>query len=284
MKKIQLYFLILMGVLSLTSCSEDDKFTESQLDTSTPVLSSLDSLIRREFVDPYNMEVIYKWDENEYDLDKFLYPPDIDSVETALKVVKKVWIDSYTETGGYAFVKTVAPRKLVFAGGVDLNRDGTRTLGLAEGGKKITFFETDLLDTDSEASVKLFIGTVMHEYTHILNQTRPYAKQAWSKINEGDYTAAWYNESDPASNQLGFVSSYARLNVDEDIAETFRFMLLEGDVAYNNFVNSLNQDAQEKLRAKENLVFEYLANQYDVDLYELQDAVQANIQYVLDNY
>ena len=31
-------------------------------------------------------------------------------------------------------------------GGINLNQSGTITLGLAEGGKRITFFNTDLVD------------------------------------------------------------------------------------------------------------------------------------------
>lgn len=288
-KKIinKLIALILIGIITITttSCGDDDNLTESQLDTSTPELSELDVFIREEFVDPFNMEVVYKWNENEFELNRYLYPPDTDGMETALKVVKKVWIDSYTEVGGDDFVKRVAPRKLVFAGGMALNTDGTRTLGLAEGGKKITFFETDYLDTDSEDNVKLFISTVQHEYCHILNQTKPYDKQAWGQVNPGgDYTSAWYNESDAGSQALGFVSAYARSNVDEDIAETLKTMLQLGQDDWNSFVNNLNQDAQEKIREKESILANYLQTQYDTDLYELQDAVEDNIQYVIDNY
>ena len=308
MKKIINFKLIMLLTAGLfISCSDEESLGESQIDISTPPLSELDMWIREEYVDPYNMSVVYKFDETEFDTEKYLYPPDKDNMKLALKVVKKVWINSYEDVGGADFVKKVAPRKLVFLGGRDINTDGsnTETLGLAEGGKKITFFKTDYLDVNDEASVKQFIQTIQHEYCHILNQIRPYDKQAWKQITPGDYTSAWYNESPEESEALGFVSPYARTNVDEDIAETLKTMLLLGQQGWNDFIDGLvddyqrnpsqteeeyqsalsqRRDAQEKIRAKEDILAEYLNAQYNVNLYDLQDAVQENIQYVIDNY
>lgn len=280
----QIKILLLIGVFCLASCSKEDSLGESRLDTSTPERSELDQYIHDSYVKPYNIEVIYKQNEYEYDLDHFLYPPDIDSVKTALQVVKKIWIDSYTEAGGEDFIKEVAPRKLVFVGSQDVDpTTPTRRLGLAEGGKKITFFETNYLNTESEANVKLFISTIMHEYTHILNQTKPYDKQAWSQINPGDYTAAWYNETDAQSQNIGFLSAYSRLNVDEDFAEFLKIYLVDPE-QYNSILQNASNEGQDKLEQKEAIVREYLRKQFDVDLDELRDDVQDNIQFVLDNY
>jgi substrate import-associated zinc metallohydrolase lipoprotein len=88
--------------------------------------------------------------------------------------VQKIWLDSYKAIAGADFVKTIAPREFVLVGGINLNTTGTITLGLAEGGQRITLFETDNVNKKDRANVKRFVQTIQHEYIHILNQTRPF--------------------------------------------------------------------------------------------------------------
>lgn len=283
MKKI---FFIPLIALSLTffSCSNEDSLdSTSILNTETPELSPLDNYIRDNFTYPYNIEIIYKFDESEYQLPRYLYPPDVDNVEPILNVVKKVWIDSYSDAGGEDFIKRIAPRQLALSGGFNVNPDeGTVTLGYAEAGKKILLFNLDFVDlSDTEALLGQggFIGTIQHEYAHILNQTKPYDEQKFTTITPTGYTVSWVDTSDAEAHSLGFVSPYARSAPGEDFAEMVRIMLSFDAAEWDDYVANVisNDDARQNIREKEDIVVEYYRTAFDIDFYELQAIVAQHV-------
>ena len=244
MKKKYLYIAILfLGVI--TACNQaEDKITESNLDTETPDLNATDLWLRENITTPYNIDVNYQWDEGRVDLDRYLYPPTLSKVVPIMKVIKKVWIDTYSDLGGEDFVKIVAPREFVLVGGSNLNPSGTRTLGFAEGGKNIVLFETDLVDVKNKSQVTRFIQTIQHEYTHILNQQVRYDEEAFKQITPGGYTAQWFNPADEEerfdiANSLGFITDYARLNEGEDFAEMVETILTNNAEDYKQIIDNI---------------------------------------------
>ena len=244
MKKKYLYIAILfLGVI--TACNQaEDKITESNLDTETPDLNATDLWLRENITTPYNIDVNYQWDEGRVDLDRYLYPPTLSKVVPIMKVIKKVWIDTYSDLGGEDFVKLVAPREFVLVGGSNLNPSGTRTLGFAEGGKNIVLFETDLVDVKNKSQVTRFIQTIQHEYTHILNQQVRYDEEAFKQITPGGYTAQWFNPADEEerfdiANSLGFITDYARLNEGEDFAEMVETILTNNAEDYKQIIDNI---------------------------------------------
>ena len=244
MKKKYLYIAILfLGVI--TACNQaEDKITESNLDTETPDLNATDLWLRENITTPYNIDVNYQWDEGRVDLDRYLYPPTLSKVVPIMKVIKKVWIDTYSDLGGEDFVKIVAPREFVLVGGSNLNPSGTRTLGFAEGGKNIVLFETDLVDVKNKSQVTRFIQTIQHEYTHILNQQVRYDEEAFKQITPGGYTAQWFNPADEEerfdiANSLGFITDYARLNEGEDFAEMVETILTNNAEDYKEIIDNI---------------------------------------------
>ena len=168
--KIAILFLTLV---TLISCSNNDQVEESQLDYTQPPKTALDNWIGINYLNPYNINVQYKWNQNTVDNSRYLFPPLIEKVQPALEIVQKIWLDSYNAIGGTDFVKKIAPREIVMVGGVNLNSVGTRTLGLAEGGQRVTLFETDYIDKTNRTNITEFIHTIQHEYIHILNQNLP---------------------------------------------------------------------------------------------------------------
>ncbi|MGO3708071.1 MAG: substrate import-associated zinc metallohydrolase lipoprotein [Mesonia hippocampi] len=284
MNKFRLLYLLLFALI-LSSCSDDDKLEGgSYLDTETPELSELDQWIRQEYTYPYNIEVIYRWTEAEVDLNRYLYPPYKDNVKPALEVVKQVWIDTYTEVGGEDFVKKISPRQILVAGGINLNQSATITLGLAEGGKKITFFQTDFLEPGNRASVVQFIRTTQHEYTHILNQTKPFNEEAYGKITPSNYTGSWFNSTDEASRELGYITAYARAEVVEDFAEMVAEMLTRSKTDWDNLIASINnEEARENIRKKEDMVAEYFESAFGISIYDLQDKADEHLTNVVNN-
>jgi substrate import-associated zinc metallohydrolase lipoprotein len=276
--------VVIAGVLFLASCAQEDQPKESQLDFSVPVKTDLDKWIGTNFLDPYNIAVYYEWNQNLVDNNKYLFPPLVTKVQPAMEVVKKIWIDSYTTIGGVNFVKKVAPREFVLVGGVNLNTNGTVTLGLAEAGQRVSLFQIDNLNKKSRASVTQFIHTIQHEYVHILNQTRPFDEQAWAKLTPSGYTSTWYNEAIATSRSLGFLTSYARLNIYEDFAETAATILTSSKAEYDAILAGVTDaTAKANIKAKEAIVVKYYKDAYNVDFYALRDEAQKNTDAVINN-
>ncbi len=278
--KIAILFLTLV---TLISCSNNDQVEESQLDYTQPPKTALDNWIGINYLNPYNINVQYKWNQNTVDNSRYLFPPLIEKVQPALEIVQKIWLDSYNAIGGTDFVKKIAPREIVMVGGVNLNSVGTRTLGLAEGGQRVTLFETDYIDKTNRANIQEFIHTIQHEYIHILNQNKPFDEKAWAVITPVGYTADWYNYEIPESNEIGFITSYARSNINEDFAETASMILVYSKAEYAAFLNNIVSDsAYFALIAKEALVVKYFKDAFDMDFYALRDEAEKNTNAVIN--
>lgn len=275
---------ILAGVVLFTACAHEDQLTDSQLDYSIPLKTDLDKWIDNGFLNPYNIKVYYEWDQNLVDNSRYLFPPAVNKVQPALEVVKQIWIDSYTTIGGTDFVKKIAPREFVLVGGMNLNTNGTRTLGLAEGGQRVILFQVDDLNRSSRAEVTEFIHTIQHEYVHILNQNNPFDVQAWSKLTPSGYTSSWYTEDEEDSRELGFVTSYARLNVYEDFAETASMILTSSAAEYDDLLASISDPAAvANIKKKEAIVVQYYKDRFNIDFYALRDEAQKNTDAVIND-
>ena len=275
--------VLLLISITLASCSDEDQVGESQLNYDQPTKTALDNWIGINYLNPYNINVQYKWNQNTVDNSRYLFPPLVEKVQPALEIVQKIWLDSYTAIGGADFVKKIAPREIVLIGGVNLNSVGTRTLGIAEGGQRVTLFETDYIDKSDRANITEFIHTIQHEYIHILNQHKPFDEKAWAVITPVGYTADWYNYSIPDSNELGFITSYARSNINEDFAETASVILISSKAEYEDFLNNIqSESAYFALIAKEALVVKYFKNAFDMDFYALRDEAEKNTNAVIN--
>ncbi|MDR7371533.1 putative zinc-binding metallopeptidase [Flavobacterium aquidurense] len=286
MKILKQYKAILFvaGVLTFGACAHEDQPGESQLDYSQPQKTALDNWISTNYLIPYNINAQYKWNQNTVDNNRFLFPPMISSVQPALDVVKQIWLDSYTKIGGADFVKKIAPREIVLVGGVNSNTNGTRTLGIADSGQRITLFEVDYLDKKSRPNVTEFIHTIQHEYVHILNQNKPFDEQAWQKISPGDYTGTWHLEVLEDSRNLGFVTNYARNNIIEDFAETASTILTSTKAEYAAILASITEESgRQKLKQKEALVVQYYKDAFNIDFYALRDQAEKNTNNVINN-
>lgn len=277
--------MVLVAIVSiaLTSCANEDKLGDSVLDYTQPTQTTLDQWITTNYLNPYNINVQYEWNQNTVDNSRYLYPPTVAKVQPALTIVQKIWLDSYSKIGGADFVKKIAPREIVLVGGVNLNSVGTKTLGIAEGGQRVTLFETDLIDKSNRANVTQFIHTIQHEYIHILNQNKPFDEAAWALITPVGYTADWYNYSIPVSNEMGFITSYARSNINEDFAETASIILVSSKAEYAAFLAGITSTtALAALKAKEAIVVKYFKDSFNMDFYALRDEAEKNTTAVVN--
>lgn len=283
MKKIK-FLIVFISLAFFVGCSEtEEALADSNLDTTTPVLNATDIWLRENYTTPYNIEVFYNWNENRVDFNRYLFPPAIATVIPAMEAVKTIWLDTYREVAGDDFVKLIAPREILLIGGVNLNPSGTITLGLAEGGKRITFFNTDLVDLKDRDQLTRFVATIQHEYTHIINQTVPFDEETFEQITPSGYTAQWFNSSISEARELGFITDYARSNETEDFAEMVTALLSNNNANYNAIINNISSDqAKADIRIKEALVVDYFKSEFNLDIYELQRVAAENILKVLN--
>ncbi|MFC2532277.1 MAG: putative zinc-binding metallopeptidase [Capnocytophaga ochracea] len=278
MKKI---YFIAMFTLLLVACNRKETLSDkSVLKTKVTAQTELDTYIYNNFQKPYNIIVTYNWKDSDFEFNKFLYPPTESKIKPMLEVVKKVWIDSYSEIAGANFIKEVAPRQISLVGGYNVNENGTITLGFADSGMKITLFNVDQLDLTNHVGTRQYFHTIQHEYCHIINQKKPYSTE-FGKITP-NYTSVWANYSNDEANELGFITNYARANDVEDFAEMTSTMLGMSKTAWDAKVEAITDTkAKEAIRKKEEFVVAYFKSEWNIDFYALQAKVEEQMLSVL---
>jgi substrate import-associated zinc metallohydrolase lipoprotein len=122
---------------------------------------------------------------------------------------------------GAEFLKLYAPRIINVLGSPAINAaQGTETLGVAEGGMKITLYNMNGIDLGNMAWLNQYIFHVMHhEFSHILHQTKTFPGE-YELISAGKYDSqSWQYHSDEEAYSLGFVTPYSMSEAHEDFVE-----------------------------------------------------------------
>ncbi|MGQ7852862.1 zinc-binding metallopeptidase [Pedobacter sp. WC2501] len=280
--KFSIFYIALVGIcLTFSSCKKET-LPETPivgLGGDTWVKGNIDSYIKLNFTDPYNIQVKYKWDPYETSYNKNITPVNEDNVIPALDAVQKIWIAPYKKVSGDDFLRRYSPKEYVMYGSASYNSDGTITLGEAEGGKKITLFVINTYDRKNVAEVKRMLHTIHHEFAHILHQNILYPRE-FKQLNPQWYTASWFNTDAADANAQGLVTPYAKAAVDEDWVETIAYLLVEGQTAFDALVTANPGTAALILRTKEAMIVEYYRSAYSIDFRALQTEVKNGIALV----
>lgn len=275
MKQLSKYlFLYFAAMMVLAGCNKKD------LDTSYPInglggdtwaKGPIDQWIYDTLTVPFNMEVLYKWDQfNDGDLTKTLVPPDENKVIPLLSTIKKIWIDPYVKAGGLTFMKRLIPKQIALVGSPSYNSNGSITLGEAEGGKKILLYTVNDFTLTNRDAVKRRMRTIQHEFGHILHQNILFTPD-YERITAGDYTGDWTNQSLATALSKGFISPYAMSAKEEDFVEMIAHMLVEGPDGFDALVNSSSTAAgKAALRKKQSIVIAYYKTAWNIDFTQLQ--------------
>ncbi len=272
MKKITLFSLFVICVIS--ACRKDTTLNANldAIDRNVVAATSVDNWLTDNYLNIYNIEVKYRWDPYEADVDKTLVPPYESQVIPTMETVRDLWIRPYEKVGGANFMKFNTPKQFYLVGSPSFNGDGTITLGTAEGGRKVLIYVVnDFSKADVEATEQM-VHVIQHEFTHILNQKVAF-KSSFGLITKSDYTANWNIPSLAVARSLGFITQYARASDIEDFAEMTSIMLQYGKRKYDAIVNALPADPKAKLRKKEQFVVEYFKTAWNIDFYKLQNEV-----------
>jgi len=296
MRKIIANIIIGVSVITAISSCEKDKDDLNAADDllglggdtweSTPIDNWLyDSLVR-----PHNIQVKYKWDQSEFDVDKTLVPPDESKIIPIWSMLRQAWIQPYVDVLGLPFFNKYSPKLFALSGDFSYNANGSITLGTAEGGRKIVLYGANhflvrgmagyTASRDSSFVKQFFLQTIHHEFGHILHQTIMYPIE-FKRVNPGLFSGNnWINITDANARRDGFVTAYASSGYDDDFVETIAIMLIEGRAGFDALINRIpagtsgngttQAQAQTYLRQKEALVVSYFRQAWNIDFYTLQ--------------
>lgn len=291
MKNILTYTCsLLLSILSL-SCQEEKLSKESVIIDDTTVQNDFDIWLKANYTDVYNINVIYRADDREYDIDYTLSPPDIAHSIAIAKILQYLWFGTYNDVKGILFTKTYIPKVIVLMGSGMYNSTSV-VVGEAEGGLKITFAKINDLDIDnltleditggstysgSGTETTGLIKTAFHEFSHILTQTTPLPEE-FSLVSANDYLGDDWNTSGTTPLQAwtaGFPSKYASSSPSEDFAEIVSIYITRGSDNWASLQEAAGDDGAEILNTKVDMINSYLSTYWNTSLDAMREAFAA---------
>lgn len=276
------YILTLLIALLSYSCSEEN-LDGSIIKDPTIVPSEIDNWISGNFTSKFNIEIVYKWDDEESDITKNLVPPREDAVMPFLSVLKTLWIDTYTQEADENFIKLLAPKQMFLVGSQSYNGDGTITEGTAEGGRKIILYGVNDFDSHSKRAITHMIHVVHHEFAHIMHQTVDYGVE-FGKITPSGYTSTWNTIPENIARNSGFITPYAQMNTDEDFVEMISNFLINSHEEWEAILAGIKDPkGVELIRKKEAIMADYLLDKWDIDIYHFQKLVSDEIAKLVES-
>lgn len=248
MKVIKKYIsaFVMMSALSMgfTSCSDDD-FTETifpdqseELDP-TSATYKFDKWLKQTYLDVYNLDFRYKMQDVGTDMNYNLVPATYQNAQDLALLAKHLWFDVYKDVVGPNFLKEYGPRIIHLIGSPAYDpTTGTITVGLAEGGIKVSLFRVNALDLNSPDQLnEYYFKTMHHEFAHILHQTKTYPAK-FNTISVGKYDGSnWQDRQEGVVLSCGFVTRYASSAYREDFAEIIANYIVKTDAQWERFYN-----------------------------------------------
>lgn len=278
--------LLILQTLLIAGCYEDD-FSPVPVTRHEVSEDAIDQYIQERFTDEFGVAVRYKFVDRYVDPTRRVTPPRLEVVEPMLEFLTDFWIDPFiTVENGEDFFRDHVPAEIVLIGSAIYNSDGTITLGVADAGARITLTEVNIIDTSDRDWIFRQLGTIYHEFAHIMHQ-RYNLPPNWQGISPGGYTSAgsWYNLTDEQALQRGFVSPYATSSFNEDFAELSAFLLFHPDF-YTLYIEDevcTTRDCEERnagralIRVKYNAVLNHYKQNAGVDLLEVRELIQEKL-------
>ena len=213
MKYIYQGLIGLLLTVGIISCSDDQPKDPTIFPTTTERLNPFEQWLDVNYRSPYNIRFKYKLEDSETDLSYHFIPADSAKTTKLAIITKYLWFDAYAEVLGPEFMKLNAPRIIVAIGTPGYTRQRNEVVGSADGGYKVILGKvnslTDQTLADYETMTTYYFHTMHHEFTHILNQKKPYSTDFALITKSGYVSGDWFNQSERVANRAGFVSPYA---------------------------------------------------------------------------
>lgn len=248
--------VLMLGAVSVfTACSDDDDFTPTIFNTDPSVdyldkslfTFPLDTFVKKEFLEPYNVRFVYRMEDVASDMEKNLVPAAYDKSVDLAVLTKYLWYDIYRDDVSAEFLKRYSPRILHIIGSAAYETSsGSEVLGVTEGGVKVTLYKTNFLDVSNIATLnEYFFHTMHHEFAHVLNQNieRP---TVFNTLSVGSFFGSdWTNQSDSMATSRGFVTPYGGEMATEDWAETQSCYITDDSITWARKLATASYDWEE---------------------------------------
>lgn len=280
MKKYIIFSIALLaGAFFMTSCSEDELNKETIITLDKVDKNPFDEWLEANFVNTYNIEVKYRFEDIESDHNYYVIPAEYNQAIKLAHIVKYACLEAFDEAAGITFTRTNFPKLIYMVGNWEYRNNNTMVLGTAEGGKKIFLAGVNHVNeyTMSRANLNhYYLKTVFHEFTHILNQTKDYSPE-YKLITPTTYVAGEWSTS--ANNVAevylsnGYISGYARHSAGEDFAEMFSIYVTNDQATWDSFLASAGTEGANLISAKLEMVKSYMRDSWGFDMDELRSIV-----------
>ena len=290
MKKIQYYIsallLVAVAAMSLSSCSEDKlgptifPDVDETLDP-TSYTYKLDKFVKENYLDKYNLTFLYKMPDISTNMNYNLVPATYENSVDLAVLCKHLWFDVYDSVAGEQFLKTYGPRIILLIGSPAYDPyAGTETIGLAEGGIKISLFKVNAMNiNDFNMMNEYYFKTMHHEFAHILHQTKTYPSE-FNKISVGHYDGTNWQYRGNEVTSMGFVTNYASSEFREDFAETIANYIVKTDTQWNRILE-LAQRGYATSASDDDFTAVYYSYYYYPDNDNTQDLVYCKERFVV---
>lgn len=296
MKKNILALSLLAAVATgFTACSGDALSSESVIKPSKTANTVFDKWLYKNFVVPYNIQIQWRYEDNESDMSYYDVPADsAQSVELA-HIVKYTCVEAYTEAAGIEFTRRFFPKLFSFLGEFEYENNGNIKLGTAEGGKKIRLLGVNYIDRFKNNRTYLdeyYLKTIHHEFVHIVNQTKDYPREFGKVTPTGYVNDSWSSEKyGTGYEKRGFVSAYSQKEEREDFAEVVSTYIISTPAQWDAIIKKATlvdkkgdpikdengkpapQPGVEALEKKLEICKRYYKETFNVDLDKVRDAV-----------
>ena len=175
MNNILIYAALLATAgVTFASCSEEKLDPTSVITPQKVVQNDFDKWIKANYIDAYNIDFKYRYDDIETNMNYYHVPADYKSAVKLAHIVKYACLEAYDQVAGPDFIRANFPKMLYATGDFQYDNNGTATLGAAEGGKKIFLAGVNHLDQYMTSRAMLnqyYLKTIHHEFGHIFHQT-----------------------------------------------------------------------------------------------------------------
>ncbi len=276
LNKILIVFIL---AVTISSCKKEES---ANIDLTkyvdNPVANTaLDAWLKATFLDPYNMDVIYRYSDFYKDNDKVVSPANPAKVQPQMQTVLEGFINPYRKVAGATFIKTMLPKEWVLFGSGAYQTDGSMILATASAGRRVTIYDVNNFDATNADGVTRKLRTIHHEFTHILNQLVAMPTD-FQTITKSTYNATWTTVPDATARDNGYVSPYASSQAGEDFAETVSHLLVLGQAWFDARANASTVTGKAALKAKEASVVQYFTINLGVDFRALQREIQTVVR------
>jgi substrate import-associated zinc metallohydrolase lipoprotein len=251
------------------------------------------------------ISVLWKWDDDFIGPAQRATPIKESLVINAAKLIDYLWIGSYESQGemGKTFIKEYSPPEIVLIGSYIYTDDGSRILGFAEAGVRISLLNMNGLDFQDADWMLSTSGGVMatmnHEFSHIIHQKNG-LPGGFNTISDSYLGSSWSNNvSLSDAIKLGMVRNYGTLNEYEDFCEivshyvgldenTFNSIFINQDdcTQYTNATDIIDcyelNEGRSKIALKLDLTKKFFLDEFDINLTDVRDSLLTRVEKVIE--